>query len=85
MGKKSQKKRKSQAAVNKQASKSSSSLGQELTRGIASVWKEDLEDTLGTVGKIVNFLVWVFIIITAPVAIHLIGWVLFTLSETIGV
>jgi hypothetical protein len=32
----------------------------------------------------VNFLIWVVIIIAAPVAIHLIGWVLFTLSEMVG-
>jgi hypothetical protein len=84
MGKKTREKRKKQAEVDNRASKPPKSLGQELTRGVASVWKEDLEDTLGAVGKMVNFLIWVVIIIAAPVAIHLIGWVLFTLSEMVG-
>ena len=81
MGKKTREKRKKQAKVDNPASKPPTSLGQEVVRGVASVWKVDLEDTLGVVGKTVNFFVWVVIIIAAPVAIHLIGWVLFTLSN----
>ena len=84
MGKKTKAKRRKQAETEKVVSETQESFGQEVTRGIASIWKEDLEDTLGTVGKTVNFLIWVVIIIAAPVAIHLIGWVLFTVSNLWG-
>ena len=85
MGKKTKAKRRKQAKTEKVVSETQKSFGQEVTRGIASAWKEDLEDTLGTVGKTVNFILWVVIIIAAPVAIHLIGWVLFTVSEMVGI
>jgi hypothetical protein len=57
---------------------------EELWIGVAAVWRKDLEDSMGALGKTVNLLVWIVIVIAAPVAVHLLGWVLFTLSNAIS-
>jgi len=85
MGAKARKKTKKQPDADKRVSNTPNTLWKELLTGGAAVWKEDLEDNMGALGKTVNFLVWIVIIIAAPVAIHLLGWVLFTLSEMVGV
>lgn len=78
------KKPKKQPEAEKRASHCPDILWQELKTAIAAVWKEDLEDNLGPVGKTVHFVAWLIIILAAPVAIHLFGWVLFTLWEIVG-
>ena len=84
MGAKVREKIKKQQHADKRVPNTPNTFFKELLTGVAAVWKEDLEDNMGVLGKTVNFLVWIVIIIAAPVAIHLLGWVLFTLSKTIS-
>jgi hypothetical protein len=81
MGSKAPGKKKEQSQVDRRRPDPPNTLWQEWAKGVVSIWKEELEDNLGAVGKTVNFLGWLFIIVAAPVAIHLLGWVLFTLSS----
>ena len=84
MGAKARKKTKEPPQSDKHASNTPDTFWQELVLGVASIWKEELEENMGAVGKTVNFLVWIIIIVAAPVAIHLLGWVLFTVSNAVN-
>ena len=57
------------------------SVWSEVVNGVVGIWNKEAEEKIGVLGSIVYVVTGLVLILAAVVGIHLLGWVLFQISN----